>query len=88
MWGGVGIFVLWGYGFGIFFVWVDGNDYLVVYVVVKWVVFCVCSGFGLMIIEYVMYCVGGYFSFDDFLVYRGSVEGVVWLFGDLIECLK
>lgn len=82
------IFVGCGVGCGIVLLCVDGNDFFVIYVVLSWVVECVCCNFGLMLIEWVIYCVGVYLMLDDLIKYWLSDDWLYFLFGDLIECFK
>lgn len=87
--GGEGIiFVNCGVGCGIVLLWVDGNDFLVVYVVFEWVVECVWCNFGLSLIEWVIYCVGLYLILDDLFKYCFVDDWINFLLGDLIVCLK
>jgi 2-oxoisovalerate dehydrogenase E1 component alpha subunit len=77
-----------GVGFGIPSLRVDGNDYLAVHAVARWVVERARAGFGPTLIEHVTYRRGAHSTSDDPSVYRPKDEASIWPLGDPIDRLK
>lgn len=79
--------VLCGLGYGIKIICVDGNDVLVIYVVIKEVCCIVIEEKCFVFIEVMIYCLVVYFMLDDLIGYCFCEEEDKWCVKDFIVCM-
>lgn len=86
--GGESSFASRAIGYGIPAIRVDGNDYLAVVAVAKWVTERARGNYGPCLIEWVTYRAAAHSTSDDPSAYRPKNEADAWPLGDPVERLK
>lgn len=77
-----------GVGFDMPALRVDGNDFLAVYAVSKWMIARARANLGPSLVEYVTYRAAPHSTSDDPAKYRPKDDKLAWPLGDPIERLK